>query len=80
MNLIYAEGKKMRTVAFQMEAFQNRCHRLNVCSGGRELIKIRDNKVVLNGYDWLLICKTTGVCGGVRAHLGRSREPLLLFF
>ena len=35
MNLIYADGKKkMRTVALQMEALQNRCHHLNVCSGG----------------------------------------------
>lgn len=31
--------EKMRTVAFQMEAPQNICHHLDVCSGGRELIK-----------------------------------------
>ena len=79
MNLIYADGKKkMRTVALQMEALQNRCHHLNVCSGGWELIKIRDNKVVLNGYDWLLIHKIIDICGGVRTHLDRSKETLLL--
>lgn len=71
MHLIYADRKKKkkptRTVAFQMEASQNRCHCPNVCCGGRELIKIRDNKVVLNGYGWFLIYKITDVCGGVRA-------------
>lgn len=61
-----------------MEASQNRCHHLNVCCGERGLIKIRDNKVVFNGYGWFLIYKITDVCGGVRAYLGRSQEPLLL--
>lgn len=55
----------MRTVALQMEALQNRCHHLDMCSGGRELIKIRNNNVVLNGYGWFLIYRITDVCGGV---------------
>ena len=82
MHLIYADGKKKKknnkNCGFPMQASQNRCHRLNVCCGGRELIKIRDNKVVLNGYGWFLIYKITDVCGGVREYLGRSRESLLL--
>lgn len=67
----------MRAVGLQMEALQNRRHHLDVCSGGRELIKTRDYSVVLNGYGWLLIYKITDVRGGVRAQLGRSKEPLL---
>ena len=58
----------MRTVALQMEALQNRCRHLDMCSGGRELIKIRNNNVVLNGYGWFLIYRITDVCGGVSAH------------
>lgn len=59
-----------------MEVFQNRRYYLDVCFGGRELIKIRDYSVVFNGYGWLLIYKIIDVRGGVRVQLGRSKEFL----
>lgn len=53
MNFIYTEGKKMGTVALQIDAPQSRCHHLDMCSGGRELITVtvtglQHNSIVLN--------------------------------